>query len=198
MPYFYPMRVLLLLICLFLTQLIRAQPNESKLVAVSGVVYEQHTSYPIPFATVQRLGTTQGTITAQNGFFSIVVEPGDTIQYRSIGYQPVLLAIPDTLSIQRITLMVPMSIDTVMLAEAVVYPWPSREQFREAFLALETKELNTLRMNPIPGIRKVDNPIPIAPHPFWNAPSYFYEEVFLKTLDKLPKKKTARTLPKWE
>lgn len=169
-----------------------------ELVAVSGVVYENQTNQTIPYATIQIMGTTEGTISARNGFFSVVAEKGDTLRISSVGFQKLLLPIPDTLSVSRITLMVPMSYDTVMLDEAVVYPWPSREQFREAFLALETKDMNELQMMPIPGIRKLENPVPIEPHPFWNPASFFYEEVFLKNINKLPKKNKAKELPKWE
>ncbi len=35
--------------------------------------------------------------------------------------------------------------DTVQLAEAIIYPWPTREQFREAFLALDLPETDAER-----------------------------------------------------
>lgn len=191
------MRCLLLILFVSCSVFASGQSSES-LIAVSGVVYEERTVRTIPYATVQIAGTAEGTISAANGFFSIVAAKGDTLRLSSVGYQPVLLPIPDTLQVSRITLMVPMQIDTIMLEEAVVYPWPSREQFREAFLALETRDINELQMMPIPGIRKIENPVPIQPHPFWNPASFFYEELFLKTLDRLPKKNKAKTLPKWE
>lgn len=186
----------LLLLGLLLPMIGKAQATD--LVAVSGVVYEDRTNRTIPFATIQIMQTVEGTISSGNGFFSIVAEKGDTLRFSSVGYQPLLLPIPDTLSVSRITLMVPLIIDTILLDEAVVYPWPSRGQFREAFLALETKEMNELQMMPIPGIRKLDNPVPIEPHPFWNPASFFYEEVFLKNINKLPKKKKSKELPKWD
>lgn len=186
----------LYLLCSLGVQSLWAQDDE--LIAVSGLLYQEGTNISIPYANVQILHQNDGTISAANGFFSIVCERGDTLQISSIGYRTLWLEVPDTIVKSRATIMVPMTIDTVMLEEAVVYPWPSREQFREAFLALETHNPPTLTMMPIPGIRAVPNPVPIEPHPFWNAASFFYEELFLKTLDKLPKKKKAETLPVWE
>ena len=178
--------------------LLRAQEDERPLVSVSGIVYEKGVDFPVPFATVMVKGTSRGTISAVNGFFSIVAHPGDTLRFSSVGYKYVLLPIPDTLQRTRVSVMVPMPTDTVMLAEAVVYPWPGREQFREAFLALEVQEPFTHRMMPIPGIRRIDTPIPLEPHPFWNPVSFVYDNVVLEMIRRMPKKRVARELPIFE
>jgi hypothetical protein len=178
--------------------LLHAQDDEVPLVSVSGIVYEEGLDFPVPFATVIVMGSSRGTISAANGFFSIVAHMGDTLRFSSVGYKHVLLPIPDTLQRTRVSVMVPMPTDTVMLAEAVVYPWPGREQFREAFLALEVQEPFTHRMMPIPGIRRIDNPIPLDPHPFWNPVSFVYDNVVLEMIRRMPKRRVARELPVFE
>lgn len=185
----------LLILCFRLSY---AQDDVRPLVSVSGIVYEAEVDFPIPFVTVIVNGTSRGTISAGNGFFSIVAHVGDTLRFSSIGFKSVLLPIPDTLRQPRVSIMVPMLVDTVMLAEAVVYPWPGRDQFREAFLALEIQEPFSHRMMPIPGIRRIDNPIPIEPHPFWNPVSYLYDNVVLEMMRRMPKKSVARELPVFE
>ncbi|MGB1216363.1 MAG: carboxypeptidase-like regulatory domain-containing protein [Saprospiraceae bacterium] len=93
---------------------------------------------PIPFVTVAVDGTSRGTYTNWEGFFSIVVGKGDAITFSAVGYQTVNFEIPDTLTDNRYSLVQLMSMDMINLPETVVFPWPSREHFKLEFLAMET------------------------------------------------------------
>jgi len=54
-----------------------------------------------------------------------------------LSFKDAEFVIPDTITENRYSLIQVMSSDTIMLQETVIYPWPSKEQFREAFINLE-------------------------------------------------------------
>ena len=48
--------------------------------------------------------------------------------------------IPDTLNTDRYSLIKMLSRDTILLQETVIYPWPTKDQFRQAFLNLKVPD----------------------------------------------------------
>ena len=78
--------------------------------------------------------THRGTISDYYGYFSFVAEVNDTILFSSIGYKDAQFIIPDTLPSFRYSIIQLLQPDTVVLPEATVYPWPTKEQFKQAFL----------------------------------------------------------------
>lgn len=103
-------------------------------VQISGIVVAGSKLEPVPFVTVLEKSSYRGTSSDYYGFFSFVAMPGDTIVFSSIGYKKSTYVIPDTLRNGRYSLIHSIEEDTVKLAQLDVYPWPSREQFRDAFL----------------------------------------------------------------
>ncbi len=103
-------------------------------VQVSGVVVTGSGLEPVPFVTVIEKTSYRGTNSDYYGFFSFVSMPGDTIIFSSIGYKKSTYIIPDTLKSGRYSLIHAINEDTIKLAQLDVYPWPSREQFKDAFL----------------------------------------------------------------
>ena len=103
----------------------------------SGVVVSQDSLKPIPYCSIIDKITKRGTTSDYFGYFSFVANKGDTIQFSSIGYKKTLFTIPDTLSTNKYSLIQIMFEDTILLKTAVIYPWPSKEQFAKAFV--ETK-----------------------------------------------------------
>jgi hypothetical protein len=114
-----------------------AAQRYNDLVQFSGVVVTADSLRPVPFANIAVSQTGRGTTSDYWGFFSIVVRKNDLISFSAVGYKPGLFRIPDTLTENRYSLIQVMSSDTIMLTETVIYPWPSKEQFRHAFLTLE-------------------------------------------------------------
>lgn len=132
-----------LLAVLFVTFSAQAQ-EKNNLVQFSGMVLDgtDKELLPIPYANILVVGKGRGTYSEFNGFFSLVVEKGDTIRFSAIGYETVNFAIKDTLSDDRYSLVQLMTRDDVNLPEAIVFPWPSREHFKLEFLAMDvTSEL---------------------------------------------------------
>jgi signal peptidase I len=107
------------------------------LVQFSGLVMSSDSLMALPYVSVYVKATSLGTITNTKGFFTLVAHPGDTVVFSSIGYQTVSYVVPASLIEPRYSVIQLMTRDTINLAETVVYPWPSKEQFREAFLSLQ-------------------------------------------------------------
>ena len=112
-----------------------AQEDEV-VIQVSGLVVTGDSLTPLPYATVYRARDSRGTMTDSNGFFSLPALKGDTIQFSSTGYITRHAVIDDGGNRNRVSLVQAMSRDTVMIADAYIYPWPSRERFRQEFIAL--------------------------------------------------------------
>ncbi len=125
--------------CLVVVAHAQQRVEEEKLIQFSGLVLDGSTDelVPVPFTNVLVVGRGRGTYTNWDGFFSIVVERGDTIEFSAVGYKTVRYHIPDTLPDSRYSIVQLMTQDTINLPETVVFPWPSREHFRLEFLAMD-------------------------------------------------------------
>jgi len=108
-----------------------------ELVQFSGVIVTNDSLTPVPYVNILIKNTGRGTVSDFFGFFSFVAHEKDTIEFSVIGYKKALFIIPDSLNENRYSLIQMLSRDTVLLQEAVIYPWPSKEQFKEAFLNLQ-------------------------------------------------------------
>jgi len=92
---------------------------------------------PLPYAHILVLNNYRGTITDRDGKFSFVTQVHDSIMFSSLGYKRKILVIPDTLKEPYLSMDLILSQDTFMIAEVVIYPWKSYEEFKRAFLDLE-------------------------------------------------------------
>lgn len=115
------------------------ETKEQELIQFTGMVLDgsDQELYPIPYTNIYIKDKGRGTYSDFKGFFSIVVEKGDHVVFSAIGYRSVEITIPDTLSDNRYSLVQLMSQDTVNLPTTIVFPWPSRENFKLEFLALD-------------------------------------------------------------
>ncbi|HXH17792.1 MAG TPA: carboxypeptidase-like regulatory domain-containing protein [Chitinophagales bacterium] len=110
--------------------------NSGKLVQFSGLVLSSDSLMGIPYAAVIIKGQGRGTVANYQGFFSLVAMAGDKIQFSSIGFRPEEITIPDTLTKSKYSIVQLLTQDTVHLPTVLIYPWPSKEEFKQAFLAL--------------------------------------------------------------
>lgn len=113
-----------------------AVPDKKELVQFSGVVITADSLMPVPFTSIMIRNTYRGTISDYYGFFSFVAKMNDTIEFAALGYKKSLFIIPDTLTDQRCSLIQLLNKDTILLKEVVIFPWPTKEQFKDAFLQL--------------------------------------------------------------
>ena len=119
--------------------------KEERLIQLSGVVVSSDSLQEMPYAAVYNKTVHRGTIADIYGFFSLVVQPGDTIILRYYAHKPSSYIVPDTLSEDRYSIIHMMTIDPIQLREVVVYPWPSKEAFARAFVEMNPYEDAMLR-----------------------------------------------------
>eukprot|EP00933_Yihiella_yeosuensis_P007447 TRINITY_DN112494_c0_g1_i1.p1 TRINITY_DN112494_c0_g1~~TRINITY_DN112494_c0_g1_i1.p1 ORF type:complete len:211 (+),score=8.66 TRINITY_DN112494_c0_g1_i1:11-643(+) len=115
---------------------IAQDPHRDGLVQLSGVVVSGDSLTPVPFSSVIIEGSNRGTIADYYGFFSLVVRTEDTIKFSSVGYRDAYFTVPDTIHQSRYSIIQLLQKDTIILDQQVIFPWPSKEQFKEAFLSL--------------------------------------------------------------
>ncbi len=111
--------------------------DEKLLIQFSGAVVSADSLQPIPFTNVIIRNARRGTMTDYYGFFSFVAMKGDTIDFQYIGYKTATYVLPDTLEDKHYSIIQVLLRDTINLKEATVYPWPSRDEFKRAFLELK-------------------------------------------------------------
>jgi CarboxypepD_reg-like domain len=108
---------------------------------LSGMLVDADSLKPIPFVAVVIKNSTRGVYSNVTGYFSMVVQERDTIEYYALGYKRATYIVPDTFSVPgTITHVQALRMDTLLMKEQVIYPWPSREQFKTAFLALDVPD----------------------------------------------------------
>ncbi|MBL0049571.1 MAG: carboxypeptidase-like regulatory domain-containing protein [Bacteroidetes bacterium] len=115
---------------------VQAQKN-GKLIQFSGVVVSGDSLQPIPFVNIMIKNTYHGTVSDYYGYFSFVAQENDVIEFSALGYKKSSFVIPDSLEESRYSLIQMLNGDTVLLNAAIIYPWPTKEQFKQAFISLE-------------------------------------------------------------
>ena len=103
-------------------------------VQLYGVVMTADSLQPLPAVSVVVKGQNRGTVTNQQGVFSIVVLKGDMIEFTSVGFKPKSVVIPHTLQGNQHSIIQLMVNDTVYLAATIIKPRPTREQFERDFI----------------------------------------------------------------
>ncbi|MBL0072143.1 MAG: carboxypeptidase-like regulatory domain-containing protein [Bacteroidetes bacterium] len=117
-----------------------AQNAYKGLIQFSGIVVTGDSLRAVPFVSIIIKNSYRGTISDYNGFFSFVAQPSDTIEFSAIGFKNGHYVIPDSLETDRYSLIKIMSRDTILLQETVIYPWPTKDQFKQAFLNLKVPD----------------------------------------------------------
>lgn len=134
---FAGMKKALSIIFLFCTIQLFAQTQRDKnLVQFSGVVVTGDSLAPIPFTSIMVRNSYHGTVSDVYGFFSFVARMNDTIEFSAIGFRRAVFIVPDTITDYRCSLIQILKTDTIRLPEVTVFPWPTKEQFKEAFINL--------------------------------------------------------------
>lgn len=107
-----------------------------KYIQMTGIVISD-SMYRIPFTRVIDLTTRRGVIADYYGYFAIVVHPGDTLQFSSLGYKRKTYIVSDTTTLENFSLIQVLKMDTLSSDPVEVYPWPSREQFADYFVNMD-------------------------------------------------------------
>uniref|UniRef100_UPI00404B4089 carboxypeptidase-like regulatory domain-containing protein n=1 Tax=Fluviicola sp. TaxID=1917219 RepID=UPI00404B4089 len=139
------MKIGLVFLVLLLQTVVFSQVKNDRLVQLSGVVISSDSLQEMPYAAIYNRSVKRGTIADMYGFFSLVVQPGDTLLFRYVGHKPSSYIVPDTLKDDRYSIIHMMELDSVAYNEVIIYPWPSKEAFAQAFIEMNPYDDALLR-----------------------------------------------------
>ncbi len=103
-------------------------------VQLYGIVMTADSLVGIPAVSVTIKGQNRGTITNNQGVFSIVVLKGDVIDFTHVSYKPKEITIPKTLEGNQYSVVQLMVVDTVYLPATIIRPRPTPQQFARDFV----------------------------------------------------------------
>jgi hypothetical protein len=130
----------ILLILLIPFKCVISQVDEDELVQFTGIVVTADSLIPVPYTNISIKNTWRGAIADYYGYFSFVAFKSDTVIFSAVGFKKGVFTIPDTITANRYSLIQVMASDTIMLTQTVIYPWPSKENFKDAFLKFDVPD----------------------------------------------------------
>lgn len=132
---------IIILFCLFgqnsfAQQTTTSTPNiyRDSVVQLYGVVMTADSLKAIPFASVVVNKKGRGTITNNDGVFSIAVNKGEKIIFTCIGFKDRVISIPTNLEGNQYSVIQLMVNDTNFLPATILKPRPTRAQFERDFV----------------------------------------------------------------
>ena len=132
--------ILMFLMTMFAQAQKKETSKENNLIQFSGMVLDQDSLTPIPYVSIVIRGTDRGTISMINGFFSLIIKPGDELDFSSMTHKQRSFKIPDTLNQKYYYAIQVLTKDTIDLPIVDIYNWPSKDDFKRAFLALNLND----------------------------------------------------------
>lgn len=132
------LRFLALSIFLLNFSQVKAQQTvKDSVIQLYGVVMTADSLMALPAASIIVVGKGRGTITNNDGVFSIVVLKGDQIKFSCIGFKDKYIHIPNYVTSNQYSVIQLMINDTAYLPATILKPRPSRSQFERDFVNTE-------------------------------------------------------------
>ena len=119
----------ILFLCLCMGMYSFAQNNNDRLVQVTGVAKMADTSDVIPYMGVFVKNKSTGTLTNENGVFSLLCYKGDTLLFNRIGFPSKEVIVPANLDQNYFSTVQYFVQDTFYLKEAIVRPYLNAAEF---------------------------------------------------------------------
>ncbi len=110
--------------------------KDTPLIQFSGIIVTPDSLKAVASVNIKIKGEDRGTISSDQGFFSIVASHQDTIVFSAIGYKTETYVVPKLVA-RKYTMIQTMTQDTIELAEATIRPYISRELFQTYFVSLD-------------------------------------------------------------
>lgn len=110
--------------------------GDMRTIQFSGVVVDGEKSFAVPgvHVFIPRAGV--GVVSNSMGYFSMPTMVGDTVVISAVGYKRHTMVIPFREDL-GFSVMIDLKEDVTMLPVIEIFPYPSPEVFKEAFLALQ-------------------------------------------------------------
>ncbi|WP_421945589.1 hypothetical protein [Pedobacter sp.] len=134
------MRYCIALICILfsITAFAQQKPAQEKLIQFSGIITDIDSTNVIPYVTMTNLSANSKRVAADyRGYFSFIVNPGDTILFTAIGYKKFSTVIPQSTPDSKYTIMVKLKAEVINLPTVRVFPWATTEEFTKDFLSMK-------------------------------------------------------------
>ena len=119
--------------------------NSPSVTQFSGLVVGGDSLYGIPGVVVYVPKAGRGTVTNQSGYFSMPTLVGDTAIISALGYKKKQVVIPKS-DKQSVTLIIELAEDTIYLPIVEIFPYPTEEVFKQAFIAMGNADPYYFRM----------------------------------------------------
>ena len=115
--------------------------GENPIVQFSGIVVAEDSTNGIPGVSIFIPKAGRGTFTNEYGYFSLPTLVGDSVVISAIGYRKQHYIIPKDKA-KGFSVVVDLVADTTVLPVVEVYPYPTKELFKKAFVSLQLEDKN--------------------------------------------------------
>ncbi|MBI3137529.1 MAG: carboxypeptidase-like regulatory domain-containing protein [Sphingobacteriales bacterium] len=116
------------------------ETSRDSVVQLFGIIMTADSLVGIPAVSVMVKGQNRGTISNNQGVFSIVVLKGDEVEFTHVSYKSKSVKIPKTLEGNQYSVVQLMVADTVYLPATILKPRPTAEQFARDFVKNEVPD----------------------------------------------------------
>ncbi len=129
----------ILLFFLFFPFLLKAQFSQFKdsIIQISGITMTADSLRAVPAVSVLVRGQNRGTISNNQGVFSIVAFKGDTLTFSAVGFKKKDYKIPLNLPGNVYSMIQLLVDDTTYLPVTIIKPYPTKEEFDRAFVSTD-------------------------------------------------------------
>jgi len=130
---------LTIILLLFVTVAFAQEPTKSnKLVQFSGIITDTDSNSVVPYVTITNVSNNGQKYAANyQGYFSIIVNPGDTLTFSAVGFFNKTIILPNQITGHQYTQMIQIKPEVVYLKAVTIYPWATVEEFNRDFLTMK-------------------------------------------------------------
>ncbi|HEV7334181.1 MAG TPA: carboxypeptidase-like regulatory domain-containing protein [Flavisolibacter sp.] len=113
---------------------------KDSVVQLYGIVMTADSLVGIPAVSVSIRGSNRGTVSNNQGVFSIVALKGDVVEFTHVSFKPKTVVIPRNIEGNQYNVVQLLVEDTVYLPATIIRPKPSPEQFARDFVTMKVPD----------------------------------------------------------
>lgn len=133
--------LLIVLLCLFAKKSsAQFETVRDSVVQLYGIVMTADSLVGIPAVSISIRGTSRGTITNNQGVFSIVALKGDVVDFTHVSFKAKTINVPRNIEGNQYNIVQLMVEDTFYLPATIIKPRPSPEQFARDFVNVKVPD----------------------------------------------------------
>ena len=130
----------LTLILLLITGITHSVFAQKEIIQFSGLVVAGDSLFGLQGVNIINKNAIIGFITSESGYFSFPAKAQDTILFSFVGFKNQYIVIPSKAEDNKFTQIVELIVDVTQLELIEVFPYPTVELFKQAFVHLELPE----------------------------------------------------------